>query len=232
MTKRTLKRIISAGFALLTLLSITSCNSTSKMQTAESTVQTTEKTTVSNTTTMPTTTKEKVLLLSLCPTYEEYIEKLENNIQSIDVERNKESKDNQDMMSATVNCSGGNSTATITILYSKANPHSIQSVTVTTSNSVFSSSWWQSAISDCFELLYLYFEDIPTSISLDTLLPTLSKSMKKEEKEYLVTMNSSYKKDGIRYLMTNILPNQNSSVQACVVTAAAQIDDTYMIDKP
>lgn len=166
-----------------------------------------------------TESRDMVSLISICPTYEEFMDKLTSS----EISNLSTQKVTDNHINTTFDYSG----VVVTILYSNDEPHNINSVTIgSITSSSFNESWFSSAAAVCEELLYLYLDDVANSDSSETMYGKLSDNAKTENASGLVTVSSEYKSKGITYRTTLTTGSYISSYIQSV-----DIDENYMMEK-
>lgn len=222
-----MNRIISILLCALVLFSLVGCKGKQKVEdmveeTTTTKQTTTEKTTT--TTTLPTTTKEMVTLLSCCPTFEEYIDKLDA---SSNVTKIKEAQDGRRMI-ASVDC-GGSITATIS--YLKDGTHNINSITFSDITTYYSATWSELSYETILNLAFLFLDDVPTALDSQTLDSTLANRWNFKEQEYIDTADAEYVHNGVEYGLHINSPKSYSKSRLGSIMFTVEIDENYMVTK-
>lgn len=226
--KELVKKIVSGVLVGVMLISLIACQdnkkNTADLTTSESTTQVTTQTTTQTT----TEKKEMVTLLSRCPTYEEYISKLKEQGFYVEVDKEKEASDGKRMI-ASVTCEG----YSLTIDYLKQEPHSILSIWASKTTTSYNENWMSTTAISLFKLLYFYLDDVPNSVSSDTLTKRLTDkdSIKRSSSEYTFTNSCDYELSGIKYGLSVMGPSYNSTIKIGSVMVTAEIDEDYMVEK-
>ena len=191
---------------------------------------TTAKTTYSNSASTPeekttketTEAKDMVSLISMCPTYEEFMDKL---ISSKVTEKSVKEVSGGKQMNATFNYSG----VVVSIWYSKDEPHYIKSIMLTDmTTSTFSESWYYSTLYAMEEIVTPYLDGVPNSESFETVInDKFPNNTKTEQSDYANIVKAEHKLSGIKY---SIELSVGSYASYNIFTVS--IDEDYMIEKP
>lgn len=216
-----MKRLFAFLLSIFILVSVsvgfTSCSSADNDNTTTTTVAQTEKISEEE-----AAEEEKVPLITLCPTYEYFLDSLEHGVSD---EKNSVADDGEHVV-ASFTYNG----YSFVITYLNSEPHYMNSISIMDGTTSYSDHWLNTVPNNVFKLLYLYLVEVPNSLSPDDLSEKLSSRTETKEEEYMFTGELNYSSNGIKYYISLGLGKTKNS--AAVYTASVEIDETYMVNKP
>lgn len=216
-----MKRLFAFLLSIFILVSVsvgfTSCSSTDDENTTTTAVAQTEKISEEK-----AAEEEKVPLITLCPTYEYFLDSLEHGVGD---EKTSVADDGKHVVASfTYN------NYSFVITYLNSEPHYINSIMIMDSTTSFSENWFYTSMNNVLELLYLYLVEIPNSLSPNDLSDKLGSRMESKEEEYMFTTESNYSSNGIEYYL--LISQGKTRNSASYYNASVEIDETYMVNKP
>lgn len=212
--------IVVSAIVVIMIMIITIAVKNSSKSTNVSTTSTSSisSQTQKETTEETTQAKEMVSLVSMCPTYEEFMAKLPSSkITNIEV--------HEESGTATFNYSG----LIVSVWYLENEPHNIKEIMVTDIiSSSFSEAWYYSSFCTLGEIVTPYLDRVPNSESFETIFnDKLLNNKKTEQRDYATIVKAEYKLSGIKY-STEVSAGRYASYHIFSVS----IDENYMIEVP
>lgn len=223
--KKIIIYLLSVSLFCSTLFSLSACQKkTDKASSSEST-----SASAPVTATAPTTKEDdsnKVLLLSLCPSYDAYLDTLRSSLGiSLEFVSQKESDDGKYLI-ATLEHIG----ISVMITYLKEGSQNIQSITLFDTTMTYSDRWYSPTSQIMCGLAFSFTEEIPSAFTIDEV--TRGLKVTTEAKEYTVTSRGKYYKNGITFLTQLVAPNEQAVTNMANLTVSVEIDEHYKVIPP
>ena len=215
--------VVAVIIVIVAILTAIALRANNKQESASSS-STTYKSTTTQENDETTQSKDMVPLISLCPTYEEFMDKLSSGVTDL----TENTTDDGKHINATFDYHG----YTVTVWYLKFEPHYIRSIMVSDITTSYGKSWISNCMADCMTILQLYLEDVPNADSTETISGKFSDGItnntaKKESDGTTLKMSDSYTSYGIEYSYSGLTgPYLANYIQS------VEIDESYEIEKP